>query len=108
MSTGQRTSGAAGSEESIALLIGAAGLSTLGTWAGAQLAALIHSGTFIDVSVADGFTSLVRLPANAGDPSQAWGPDAAQDLPGPILYWSATAVGCGVGHHHRLSGSLWR
>ncbi|MEM7093692.1 MAG: type IV secretory system conjugative DNA transfer family protein [Actinomycetota bacterium] len=61
------------------------------TWLGAQLAALITARRTLSASVGDGFAAMVRLPATPSDPAAAWGP-AGAGLPGPIVYWTCTAI----------------
>ena len=36
--------------------------------------------------------ALVKLPAHASDPRRAWPAAAAEQLPGPVLYWLATSL----------------
>ncbi len=92
MSGSQRTGGVAGGDEWIAMVIVAAGLTTVGVWGGAQLASILHSRSTLAASPSAGVSALARLPANMADPSQAWGEPLAGQLPGPLLYWFATAV----------------
>ncbi len=91
MSQPNRQTGSGGGDEFLMLAIIGVGILAVAMWAGAQVASLVHSGSAMDASADEGFQALFRLPASAGDPRQAWGPDAAATLPGPILYWSATA-----------------
>lgn len=62
------------------------------TWGGAQLATLVGSGRPLPVGVGSAMQALLRLPTTLGRPAVAW-PDEVRDLiPGPVLYWSATAM----------------
>lgn len=92
MSQDTRGMGSAGGDELWIVGIIGVGLATLAIWAGAQVAALIHSGAPMTGSPADGLRAIVRLPANASDPRMAWEPTSAESLPGPILYWSISSI----------------
>ena len=59
------------------------------TWLGARLAALTTGGT-VGGGLSDWFTVAGRL-AVGHDPNDAWG-SLATDLPGPVVYWTATAA----------------
>lgn len=58
-------------------------------WAGAQLAARIHSGAWLEVGAAQMAGVLLRLPSHLSDPAAAWPAPAAAQLPGPIGFWAA-------------------
>ncbi len=61
-------------------------------WAGAQLACLLSQGHWLGASIEDAGHALFGMRQHLGDPRQAWPPEAAAELPGPILYWLATVV----------------
>lgn len=92
MNTSQRTTGAAGGDEWIAIVIVAVGLATLGVWGGAQVSSLLHTGHVMHASPGTGMAALTRLPGTMDDPAQAWEPTVAAELPGPLLYWFATGI----------------
>lgn len=68
------------------LVVGFAGV----VWAGAWLAAVVTGGR-VGGGVGDWLRAAGRLVTAPGDPASAWGAHAA-GLPGPVLYWSCTAV----------------
>ena len=90
MNPGRGSSG--GGDEWLAGVVIAAGFAALAVWAGAQLAALVASGSTLDASPADGLEAMIRLPSRATDPALAWDGPAAGQLPGPRLYWTCTVV----------------
>jgi len=112
MSQSNRQTGSGGSDEFLMLAIIGVGAVAVATWAGAQVASLLHSGSPMDASPAEGFRALFRLPASAGNPRLAWEPEAAATLPGPILYWTATAfvvfacLGLVVGLYLRFASTM--
>ncbi|MEQ1703425.1 MAG: hypothetical protein ABMA25_25235, partial [Ilumatobacteraceae bacterium] len=64
--------------------------STAIVWGGAWFAALLAGGT-VSGGVGDTIGAMGPLASSPGDPTAAWG-DAAEGLPGPVLYWACTAV----------------
>ena len=90
--TGQRTTTGGGSDVWIGLLIVGVGLAATGVWGGAQLTALLASGSFAPASPGDGLAALPDLVADPGDPAAAWEPAVGSMLPGAALYWVATAL----------------
>ncbi len=111
MSQEARPVGSLGGDEFWMFAIVGVGLAALANWAGAQAAAIVHSGAPMAASPADGLSAMVRLPSNGSDPRLAWEPAVAESLPGPILYWSITsvvlllAVGLVVGLYLRFSSA---
>ena len=109
MSQSTRQMGSPAGDEFLMLAVITACAIAIAGWLGAQTAALLHAGAPMPASPSDGFRVMVRLPAAVGDPLSAWGPEAAASLPGPILYWSATAsvalvsVGLVVGGYLRFA-----
>lgn len=94
---GPGRAGGGGSDLALAaLFFGMAGATVL--WLGACLAALVARG---DPPALDA-TAVVELLARPGDPSAAW----ATRMPGPVAYWSLTALVSGAG----ITGALgvWR
>lgn len=84
-----------GIDGEIALVAGIILLCLLGggVWAGAQLAALLLGGHHaLHVSVADLMSALPRLAADPSRPARAWPPPATRQLPGPVGYWTLTAL----------------
>lgn len=73
------------------VIVGVGGLAG-SVWAGAQLASLLSSGRPLPVSLGDALRAGVRLPETMGDPAAAWPAAAQSQLPGPWLYWPATAL----------------
>lgn len=69
-----------------AVVIGVAGV----VWGGACLAAAISGGR-LTAGMGESLSAAGRLVSSPGDPSAAWD-DAAVGLPGPALYWAATAA----------------
>lgn len=61
------------------------------TWGGATVA-LAVGGHMIVPSLPASFDALARLPGSARAPASAWPEPYASLLPGPILYWSSTAL----------------
>lgn len=61
-------------------------------WAGAQLAAFLEGGQFVDLSLGDALGAMAGLPSNMGEPRLAWPTTIQGELPGPVLYWLATAI----------------
>ena len=69
-----------------ALLLGAI------VWLGAMLSAVVSARRF-DAGLGDAVRAAVRLPDHLSDPRRAWlDENARAALPGPLLYWTATAV----------------
>ena len=91
MSQPSRLVGSPGGDEFLMLAIVGVGVVSVATWAGAQLAAIAHSGAPMSATPADGFRALFRLPGSAADPRFAWESSSAS-LPGPVLYWVITAA----------------
>ena len=68
------------------------GALSVAVWAGAQLAAFLGGGDFLDLSLGDALGALVQLPSHAREPQLAWPEEVRSGLPGTILYWLATAL----------------
>jgi type IV secretion system protein VirD4 len=64
-------------------------------WIGAWLAAAA-AGERLDASLVDAFGAGLRLPSTLGDPRLAWPTSVRAALPGPALYWPATAIAAAV------------
>ena len=60
-------------------------------WGGAFLASRLAGHTFA-VTPDESVGALASLPSCLGDPASAWSDRAAASLPGPALYWAATAL----------------
>lgn len=79
-------------------LLGAFVLGTLATlavghWLIGNVAALLHRGHRMRGSgLVQALQALWQLPRHAADPRQAWPAATAAQLPGPILYWTSTAL----------------
>ena len=61
-------------------------------WAGANLASLLAHGQVLGASFEDAGRAIFQLREHLGDPRSAWPPELGARLPGPVLYWTATAV----------------
>lgn len=94
-------------EQRIALaLLATAALVVAVVWAGAALAALIHTRTLLQAGLADAANATVVLIRQPSEPASAWPLTAQQHLPGPTLYWPATAaIAIAVG---AAGGRAWR
>ncbi len=64
-------------------------------WIGAWLAAAA-AGERLDASLVDAFGAGLRLPSTLGNPRLAWPTSVRAALPGPALYWPATAIAAAV------------
>ena len=79
--------------ELLILGAGAVGLTGAGVvWAGAWLASAVAGTGRFQASLGDAVRAVVHLPSKAGNPAEAWPPDAATSLPGPVGYWASTLV----------------
>ncbi len=74
------------------LLLCTAGVGLASVWGGAQVAALVATGEWLDAGAGDAFGALIRLPSHGESPATAWGPELQASLPGPTLYWVCTAA----------------
>jgi type IV secretion system protein VirD4 len=83
------------------------GLTGLACWLGAQLAAVLFSRRAMPVGIDEGVTALVELPHHLSYPGDAWPSEARAALPGPIAYWSCTAVVTAVVIGATASCTLW-
>jgi len=97
--TNMQSKGSSSMDWSPAELLGAAALAVgVGTaavvWAGAALAARVTGHQF-NASLGEALRVVPRLPSAAGDPRSAWSAESAVQLPGPVIYWTAT-VGVAV------------
>jgi type IV secretion system protein VirD4 len=92
MNTTDRPTGPPGVTGPGTLLIPLAVVLVLVVWLGAQLAAIVHSGSTFHASAAvvlrSGFEALIHPDA----PARSWPPSISERLPGPVLYWIATGV----------------
>ena len=61
-------------------------------WAGAQLAALVHTGRTLDLGVATAARAALAWPGHAGDPASAFPAGMRGALGGPPLLYAATIV----------------
>lgn len=75
------------------LIVGAVIVLAVGgsVWAGAFLSALI-SGEHLDATLSMALDAALALPSTASEPAMAWPAEVRGALPGPILYWLATAI----------------
>jgi type IV secretion system protein VirD4 len=73
----------------VVLAVGGVGLAV---WAGALLAAGLFGPGGFRAGIADGAEAAFGLPSHMEDPAAAWPPETAASLPGPVAYWTATAL----------------
>lgn len=90
----------------VTLLAGATATGTA-VWGGAVLAAGAGSRLWLDAGASDAVTALTRLPEHMSDPARAWPGPISSRLPGPILYWSATAVAVAMMGAVALAAARW-
>lgn len=90
------------------VLLGVAVFGSVGlvVWCGAWLAALLTGGGGLDAGLGDGVAAGFRLPSYLGDPAAAWPAEVAVSLPGPFVYWLATAF-VATGFAVLVAGGLW-
>jgi type IV secretion system protein VirD4 len=74
------------------VLLCSVGVGLGSVWGGAQVAARLASGRWLDAGAGDAFRALVRLPANRHSPAAAWAPELQASLPAPGLYWVCTVA----------------
>lgn len=75
------------------VVVGAALVGVVGgaVWLGAWLAAAAtHSR--LHATLGDAVVAATRLPSHLSNPKLAWSAEHHPVLPGPLLYWSVTAV----------------
>jgi type IV secretion system protein VirD4 len=60
-------------------------------WGGAQVAALL-AGNRLDASLRVAARALMTLPSHLTTPDAAWPETIRTSLPGPVVYWAATAA----------------
>ncbi len=77
------------------LLLGLVGAMAV-VWVGAQLAAFAAHRHWLGASIQDAGDALLQMRKHFGDPKLAWAPEFTVQLPGPVLYWTATAVAFAV------------
>jgi type IV secretion system protein VirD4 len=75
----------------LAIVVAAAGVAALFLWASRAAAALFGHGPF-PAHMSDALVALSRLPHHWADPAQAWPPNLAGALPGPVAYWAVLAA----------------
>jgi type IV secretion system protein VirD4 len=80
-----------GAQVGVVVVLGV-GLVAVICWAGAQLGAVVSGHRWVPVGVTDGAVALVRLPHTLSNPASAWPVRVRSSLPGPVLYWTCTAV----------------
>ena len=64
----------------------------LAVWTAGQIAARIWAGTWLPVPPWDSPIILWQLTANPAQPGDAWPPEAATLVPGPIAYYTVLAI----------------
>jgi type IV secretion system protein VirD4 len=57
---------------------------------------VVGGGGALDAGVSEGIVAAFRLPGHLTEPAEAWPPDVADALPGPVIYWLATLLVAGV------------
>lgn len=97
-----------GGGEVVVLVIGLVVAGVAGVvWGGARLAAALAGGRVVG-GVTEALGAAGRLVSTPGDPAAAWG-DAAAGLPGPAIYWAATAtVAAAAGALAACAVWVWR
>lgn len=87
------TSGSMSPIEIVLLSLLAAALSlAIALWAGVVGAAAISGGGLVAVGLGDALRAIPGLVRNPGEPSQAWPPEVADRVPGPVVYWTVTVL----------------
>ena len=81
-----------GSDTVIIVVLGIFAGVVVGNWLAANLAALVGRRRTLGADLDESVTALKQLGDHLNDPRLAWPEPAASNLPGPILYWSSTAV----------------
>ncbi len=81
-----------GSDTVILVVLGIFAGVVVGNWLAANLAALVGRRRTLGADLDESVTALKQLGGHLNDPRLAWPEPAASNLPGPILYWSSTAV----------------
>jgi type IV secretion system protein VirD4 len=61
-------------------------------WAGAQLATLVAHGRPLQTTVEEAGKAMFATKDHLGDPRSAWPAGQREQLPGPVVYWLATAL----------------
>ena len=93
-----------GGDEAVAALILMIGIVCLVTWSGAELAAFVSTGRFVPAGPGDALSAAIRLPGSVALPAGAWrDPAISGQLPGPVLYWTATLVAGAV----QVTAAVW-
>ena len=75
-----------------AVVVGGLAALAVGHWLVGNAAALLSHGKPLRANPVQALTALWQLPHHSNNPRQAWPPAVAAQLPGPILYWTATAL----------------
>lgn len=81
-----------GSETVVFVVLGVIAAIVGGHWLAASMAALVGRRRPLGADLDDSATALSRLSDHLDDPRLAWPEPAASNLPGPVLYWTSTAV----------------
>ena len=84
--------GSSGLDELVMWALGAVGALGTTVWGGASLAALVAHRRALPVGFPDAVQAVFALPSHAGQPADAWAAPAGSLIPGPLLYWVATAL----------------
>ncbi len=92
MASDTRSTAGSGPDEWAAFVMLGVGVLVVAVWSGAQMATLLATGHWLAATIGDGLGAMLRLPSNASKPALAWPSTVQSDLPGPIVYWSVTAV----------------
>ncbi len=90
--TANRSTGVDGIDLIIALLLSAVLAIGLAQWLIGNLAALLGRARLLHASLIEAVSSLPAMTHHLGDPALAWPARVRGNLPGPIPYWTATAL----------------
>ena len=84
-------SASSGFDDVVVWTLASAGALGAIVWGGAQLATMAAHRRTLPAGLATAVRAAFALPGHLGDPAAAWPAPARRLVPGPLLYWPATA-----------------